>query len=198
MPLPAGPAGAGNAADTDQQHFTTLSHPGCSGKCRQQLMYFSPVSLAAPSSPCWHCLWTISMPEAALQGLTTACRKWYNCKDFVVVVKILKTSRTKKKPTETTGELKVIWALGRGQRGGHGRGAVCTAVCRLVALRKSGIFCWRKALLPLSPSINGCAAPRGAPASDYISLPSCREMSSHFPWGALTAKWIERFSGLFS
>lgn len=195
MPLPAGPAGAGKTADTDQQHFTTLSHPGCSGKCWQQFMYFSLVSLAAPSSPCWHRLWTISMPEAALQGLTTACRKWYNCKDFFVV-KILKMSRTKT-TTETTGELKVVWALGRGQRGGHGRGAVCTAVCRLVALRKSGIFCWRKALLPLSPSINACAAPRGAPASDCISLLSSREMSSHFPWGALTAKWIERFSGLF-
>lgn len=102
MTLQARPAGAGKAADTNQQHFTTLSHPGCSGKCWQLFMYFSPVSLAAPSSPCWHCLWTISMPEAALQGLTTACRKWYNCKDFVVVVvvKIQETSRPKKSHRE--------------------------------------------------------------------------------------------------
>ena len=32
---------------------------------------------------------------------------------------------------------------------------------------------------------------------DYVSLPSRRETSSHFPQGALTAKWIETFSGLF-
>jgi len=32
---------------------------------------------------------------------------------------------------------------------------------------------------------------------DYVSLPSRGETSSHFPRGALTAKWIEMFSGLF-
>lgn len=32
---------------------------------------------------------------------------------------------------------------------------------------------------------------------DYVSLPSRRETSSHFPQGALTAKWIEMFSALF-
>lgn len=32
---------------------------------------------------------------------------------------------------------------------------------------------------------------------DYISIPLHGETSSHFPLGALTAKWIETFSGLF-
>lgn len=94
-----------------------------------------------------------------------------NCKDFVVVVKILKMSRTKN--PQTTWELKVVWAL-RGQRGGNGRATVCTAVRRPVAFRKSCIFCWRKASLPLSPSINGCAAPQGAPAGWLRLLPIAR------------------------
>lgn len=82
------------------QHFLTLAALGSAGS--SSCTSLPSLSLAAPSSPCWHCLWTISTPEAALQGLTTACRKWYNCKDFVVVVKILKTSRTKIKKKKNT------------------------------------------------------------------------------------------------
>lgn len=193
MPLPAGPAQAGEAGVTDQQHFPTLSHPDCSGKRWQQLTSFSPVSLTAPASSCWHCPQTISMLQAALRGLATACMKWYNCKDFVVV-KILKTSRPKK----TQDNSGVKGCLGpEGQGGGLGRGTVCTAVWRLVALRKSCIFCWRRHRCPYHLPLMAVQHLGVPQPGDYISLPPRREMSSHFPQGALTAKWIETFSGLF-
>lgn len=166
MSFPAGPSRAGEAAVTKQQHSTTLSQPVCSGKhwwsshtsLRSLLQLPLPlVGIAQKPFPCWKQLYEVWQELA--QSNTTAralllLRYW--------------RYQEQKKP-QTIQELKVVWAL-RGREVGMAGEQFVQQVCSLVALRKSCFFCWRKALLPLSPSINGCAAPRGAPAG-WLHLP---------------------------
>lgn len=121
------------------QHFLTPAAPESAGSCSctsPQSLSQLPlplVDIACEPFPCLKQLYKVSQQ---LAGSDTTAR--------TLLLLLLKYRRRQdqKNPTENR-RVKGYRSPG-GQRGGHGRGAVCTAVCSLVALRKKWHFLLEK------------------------------------------------------
>lgn len=193
MSFPAGPSRAGEAAVTKQQHSTTLSQPVCSGKhwwsshtsLRSLLQLPLPlVGIAQKPFPCWKQLYEVWQELA--QSNTTAralllLRYW--------------RYQEQKKP-QTIQELKVVWAL-RGREVGMAGEQFVQQCAAWWHLEKAAFSAGERHCCPYHLPLMAVQHLGMPQPGDYISLPPCRETSSLFPQGALTAKWIETFSRLF-